>query len=411
MSTSKKSVPASLLHDDLVIIWQAARRQLERYGLARRGTVSMPRISDAARLRLSSLLSSSLTSRLDLALLEQALVAKGIGENLDQALDKLGAPASQQRLAERAVAQRRQVVRQCVDTLVKQWPETWATTWANWLFQSGQMMSENEASADALVSRVRAVLDRQAETDAVSIARNELAVSVCGSAHALDDGVLMERCARRALWHAVGERVAYGDGRIVWNAAGIHTDRVSAPVLAWHLPLVVDSVLGRISTAANAAQVPIHLTTMALSNHAVVCDQREPVLLVENPRLVEAAAERQLSRCVIATNGQPSTAVMQLVLALLHQGVEVRQHADFDAAGIGICRRLAERGCTPWLMNAQDYQRALRTADKVGLDLPRNETLCGDTPWDPQLQHDMNAQSLVVHEELIVDELLDTASW
>lgn len=411
MSTSKKSVPASLLHDDLEIIWQAARRQLERHGLARRGTVSMPPISDAAGHRLSSLLSSSLTSRLDLALLEQALVAKGIGENLDQALEKLGAPASQQRLAERLIAQRRQVARQCVDTLVEQWPETWATAWANWLFQSGQMVNENEVSANALVNRVRAVLDRQAQINAASIARNELAVNVCGSAHALDDGVLLERCARRALWHAIGERVAYSDGRLVWNAAGIYTDRVSAPVLAWHLPLVADSVLGTISAAATAAQVPIHLTTMALNHHAVACDRREPVLLVENPRLVEAAAERQIPRCVIATNGQPSSAVMQLVLALLQQGVEVRQHADFDTTGVGICRRLAERGCTPWLMNAQDYQRALHTAGNVGLDLPRNDMLCGDTPWDPQLQRVMNTQSLVVHEELVVDELLDMANW
>lgn len=348
---------------------------------------------------------------MNLGLLEQSLVDKGIGENLDQALELLGALASQHRLAEREVAQRRQAARHCVDALVEQWPETWATVWANWLFQSGQMVSEDETSANALADNVRAILDRQSNVAAGPVARNELAVSVCGSAHALDDGVLLERCARRALWHAIGEQVAYSDGRIVWIAAGIHTDRVSAPVLAWHLPLDANSALGRISAAADAAQVPIHLSAMALNNHAIVCHQREPVLLVENPRLVEAAAERQLRRCVIATNGNPSTAVMQLVMALLQQGIEVRQHADFDTAGIGICRRLAERGCKPWRMNAQDYQRALRMAANAGLDLPGNDTSCGETPWDPQLQIDMDTHSLVVHEELIVDELLDTAKW
>ncbi len=411
MSTTRNSVPVSLLHDDLLVVWQAARKQLDRHGLARRGSVSMPPISDTAAHHLSSLLSCSLTSRLDLALLERALVLKGIGENLDQALEILGASASQQRLADRMVAQRRLATRVCVDTLVEQWPETWAATWANWLFQSGQMVSQNEVSAAALVNSVRDILDRQAKVAARPVARNELAVSVCGSAHALDDGVLLERCARRALWHAIGEHVAYSDGRIVWNTADIHTDRVSAPVLAWHLPLDADSALGRISAAANSAQVPIHLTAMALTNHEIVCDQRQPVLLVENPRLVEAAAERQLRRCVIATNGNPSSTVIQLVLALLQQGVEVRHHTDFDAAGVGICRRMAERGCKPWRMNAHDYQRALRTAASIGLDLPSNETLCADTPWDPQLQIDMNTQSLVVHEELIVDELLDTARW
>lgn len=411
VSTTHSSVPASLRHDDLLIVWQAARRQLERHGPVRRGTVSMPPVSDAAALRLSSLLSRSLTSRLDLALLEKMLIDQGIGENLDQALHLLGAPASQQRLADRVVAQRRQAARECVDTLVEQWPEAWVIVWANWLFHSGQMVNEDETSARVLLNQVRAVLDRQATAYRGAIARNELAVSVCGSAHALDDGALLERCARRALWHVIDEQVAYSDGRIVWMTAGIHTDRVSAPVLAWNLPLDASTALGSISAAAFAAQVPIHLSAMALANHPIVCDQREPVLLVENPRLVEAAAERQVQHCVIATNGNPSNAVMRLVLALLEQGVEVRQHADFDAAGIGICRRLAERGCKPWRMNAQDYQGALRTASNAGLDLPRNDTHCAETPWEPQLQIAMNTHSLVVHEELIVDELLDEANW
>lgn len=136
-----------------------------------------------------------------------------------------------------------------------------------------------------------------------------------------------------------------------------------------------------------------------------------PILLVENPRIVEAAAERRLQRGVISTNGNPSTAVMTLVSAMLAAGMEVRHHNDFDVAGVGICRRLAEKGCIPWHMAAEDYDAAVSSATGGGLELPVEQAICGPTPWDPQLQRRINTVKAVIHEELLLDSLLDSYGW
>ncbi len=405
------TVPESLCHEDLAVVWQAARNQLERFGPARRGSVNLPTLSDAAALRLTSLLGTTLTARLDLARLEQALATQGVGVDLDRALTELGAPASARRKEVRAIAARRQAARQTSEALVAEWPEPWGQEWIGWLFQSGQMINENGESATRLVNTVRQILDLWQLGEGESIARNDMAVNLCGSAHALDDGLLLERCARRALWYGLDKQMDYRDGRAVWIAAAILTDRVSSPVLTWQLPLDPHSALGSICMAATAAEVPIHLSTYALSNQEIRFQAQGPVLLVENPRIVEAAAERKIQRCVISTNGNPSTAVMKLVRAMLAVGIEVRHHNDFDVAGVGICRRLAEQGCTPWRMGSGDYDEAVSNASIAGLELPVEKAMCGATPWDPQLQFQINKVKSVVHEELLLDSLLNEQGW
>ncbi len=405
------TVPESLRHEDLGVVWQAARSQLDRFGPDRRGSVNLPVVSDAAALRLTSLLGTTLTARLDLARLEQALAIQGVGVDLDQALTELGVPASARRKEVRAIAARRQAARQSTEVLVAEWPEPWGPEWTGWLFQSGQMINENKESATRLVNTVRQILDRWQLCEGESMARNDMAVSLCGSAHALDDGLLLERCARRSLWHALDKQVDYHDGRAVWIAAAILTDRLSSPVLTWQLPLDARSALGSICMAATAAEVPIHLSAYALSSHEIRFQAQGPVLLVENPRVVEAAAERKIQRCVISTNGNPSTAVMRLVRAMLAAGIEVRHHNDFDVAGVGICRRLAEQGCTPWRMGSRDYDEAVSNASSAGLELPVEKAQCGVTQWDPQLQFQINKVKAVVHEELLLDSLFNEQEW
>lgn len=405
-------VPESLKHEDLRVVWQAARNQLDRFGEDRRGKVSMPSLSDSASMHLSSLLGSvRLTTRLDLAQLESALVSLDIEKDLDRALTRLGAPPCVQRREERAQSARRESLRDAMNEHVRLWPEPWTRQWSDWLFQSGQMAGLDQTTAMRMLKQVRQLLDRWRAGRGTSEARNDLAASVCGSAHALDDGQLLERCTRRALWYALDGKSDYHNARAVWIAAGIYPDRVSAPVLAWNLPLDRQSVLGAISSAATSAAVPLHLPAMAFDRHNIIVDSANPVLLIENPRLVEAAAERKLDRCVISTNGNPSTAVMQLVQGLLQSGVVVRNHNDFDSAGIGICRRMAELGCTPWYMGAADYLQALEFAADNALQLPCDTSETGSTPWDPELQYEMNIKKSIVHEELLLDNILRTLLW
>lgn len=158
---------------------------------------------------------------------------------------------------------------------------------------------------------------------------------------------------------------------------------------------------------ARAAVLPLHLSLMALQRFPVDVARGTPGLVVENPRLVEAAAERALGACVIATNGNPSTAVVTLLEQLRLAGAALRCHADFDAPGIGICRRLHESGCTPWMMGERDYLAAVRAAGEHGAQPLVDARSCGPTPWEPRLEGAFERRGVVVHEELVLNEVLD----
>ena len=90
---------------------------------------------------------------------------------------------------------------------------------------------------------------------------------------------------------------------------------------------------------ATECELPLHASLYALRLHPVAVQPGTLVLLVENPRLVEAAVERALPSCVVAGNGNPSAAVIELLTQLRKSGALILYHGDFDAAGIAICRR------------------------------------------------------------------------
>lgn len=390
----------------------------------------MPSLSPDAGLRLQSLLGRTPTRRLDLDLLERSLTAIGVGEDLDSSLTSLGSPPGVSARNRRATSERREATFRAVRAEVARWIDhgvgEWADRWVDGLARSGQLAGVDDVTARAVaadVGRLIAALEpgesdarlsdstmspsSRVEADRPSTARNDLAARLFGSSHALDDGELLERWARRALALAFDVDPSL-DGRALWAAVGVDTDLVSAPVLTWNLGLDPDTSLGAICAAATRGRVPVHLTLMALREHDVVPISVSPVLVVENPRLVEAAAQRSLTSPVIATNGNPSTAVTTLIDSLLAREVEVRVHADWDIAGIGICRRLVERGCTPWKMDADDYDAAVAAARQSPGASPSatGPGECGPTPWDPGLEARFATERIVVHEELLIDDLL-----
>lgn len=400
------SIPDSLSDADMTALWISARQRLDKYGDDKRGTIKLPHLTDAAALTLSSLLGKKLTARIDLTELEHALCTRGVGQNLSQSLELLGAPVSAARQASRAAGQRRAAARASVEAVVQCWPEPWCEEWVEWLFRSGLMANYDASVAEQLVLQVRRVMNFL-QVQSVPVARNDLAVNLFGSSHALDDGNAIERAARRALWHTLNKTPDYTERRAVWSAAGTTTDRVSTPMLTWGLRLHPDTALGRVCAAANDAEIPLHLTALALSQNELRCHpERQAILMVENPRLVEAAAERKIDQTVITTNGNPTATVTVFVQAMLKKNIDIRYHGDFDAAGILICKRMFEMGCRPWLMDAQHYMAALERASQQNVKLPVDETDCPQTPWDVDLQKAMLENKLVVHEELLIDEVL-----
>ena len=183
--------------------------------------------------------------------------------------------------------------------------------------------------------------------------------------------------------------------------AGILRDRVSAPALTWSLPVVGESFLDEQTRSASAGGLPLHISLFALLRYPITVPRQTRILVVENPRLVEAAAERRLPSCVITSNGNPSTAVTTLLQQLYKSGASIWYHGDIDTPGIGICRRMYQDGATPWMMDASDYEDAIGLAEQAGTQLELDPENCGSTPWDPQLREVFGRRRYIIHEEFV----------
>ena len=419
-------MPESLLGTGLQPVWAKVRIHLDKHGPERRGAIALPDLDPGSELTLRSML-GKVSKRLDLRRLENALVERAVGSDLSGALARLGHPpsveAEQRRMARVLSAEARAALRDAIES----WPEPWASDWAEGLISAGLIGGLGSDEVEPLVRDVRRLLDHvdQSEpTDALTrrsgagqihdrspgpseprfTSRTELAAGLFGSAHALDTGTKLTAFVSRALRCKLGEDL---EGRSLWEAAGIQPDRVSAPALVWAVPVAGQSPLDEALRAARRGGLPLHISLFAMLSHTVAVSAGTSVLVVENPRLVEAAAERRLPICVVAANGNPATAVTTLLGQLQQSGAVIRYHGDFDSAGIAICRRMHELGCTPWVMDADDYRDAVRRAELAGVALERDSRECGPTPWDPMLEQAFNERRLIVHEEFVLDEVLD----
>lgn len=402
-----RPVPASLTAPGLAGVWAAARRQLDRHGTERRGAVARPDLDSSSALALESLLGRKPTKRLDLSDLEAALIARGVGDDLSDALTRLGHPPSPDAAQRRAARARSGAAREALERAVASWPEPWAASWAEGIVRSGLLGDLDGDAADGLAAAVRHLLDHLDRVEPPGASRTEVAAKLFGSAHALDPGTRLAAFAA----HALRQRVGPLEGRELWEQAGIAADRVSAPALAWALPVTGASALDEQIRAASAGALPLHVSLIALQRHPVSVPRGARVLVVENPRLVEAAAERNLAGCVVASNGNPSTAVTTLLRQLQRSGASIGYHGDFDAPGIAMCRRMHEFGCTPWMMDSSDYEDAVRLAEQTDVRLEPDPRDCGATPWDPTLQVAFESHRLIVHEEFVLDRVLEVKAW
>jgi hypothetical protein len=85
-------------------------------------------------------------------------------------------------------------------------------------------------------------------------------------------------------------------------------------------------------------------------------------------------------------------------------GGRLRQHADFDGAGVAITSWLTERaGTSPWLMDTEEYERAVRRSP----EMVRLSGRVPPTPWHPALSGAMVDAGVAVYEEQLRDGLLD----
>lgn len=384
-------------------LWSETAAALDRNGLEWRGPLRLPVLSPEGRRRLGILLDRTITG--DRRSVPLADLADGVsrltGGTFLQALIDLGhAPEGRREVsaARRSAAHdRRAALEAVVDELAPS--AAWLPKWADAARRDGLFAGHDAKGVVGTVRRVVAVVGQ----GGLGRSRTEVAALVLGDAHALDTATALATLVTRALV----ERDGPGTARQVWERAGMPLDLVSAPVLTWGLPLLGASPVAVAAEAMTAAGLPLHLSAVALRQAPLRVVSGTAVLVVENPRLVEAAAERNLPAALLATNGNVTTAPLLAIEALREAGARLRYHGDFDSPGLAMAARAVDLGCVPFRMTAADYLEALSSATTDGVVLPHDRFPVPATPWDPDLASVFGANGLVVHEERVMDCVLD----
>ncbi|HEX3426970.1 MAG TPA: TIGR02679 family protein, partial [Acidimicrobiales bacterium] len=264
------------------------------------------------------------------------------------------------------------------------------------------------AAHRALLNGVLGVL-RRLPADGISLAA--LAADEFSNAHALDRG----RTAAALVLDAAAlglERPRPTDAestRLLWEEVGVVPDTLSSTVLTLGLRPDGDNQLAVWLREMAGAAEPAVLTLSQLRRWPVpAAPAGGTVIVVENPSLLrEAASGGWRGPPLVCSSGRPTIAVVTLLRQLSARGATVRQHADFDVAGLAITAWLADRaGTIPWRMTAADYLSARAgTRSRIPLRSP-----VPATAWDSELQTAMATSGVAIHEEEIRLSLLGEAA-
>jgi uncharacterized protein (TIGR02679 family) len=263
--------------------------------------------------------------------------------------------------------------------------------WAERVRSSGILTRDSNPAS--LVEQAIAVRE---QLPGVTRLRTELAASVTGDAHALDEGRPLATLVLRGLVELVP--LSTGERRAVWESFGVLSDAVSTSVLTLGLRPAAGGVREKGLCAAADAGDPVPVTPWLLRRLEPAVTS--PVLVVENPSVLEAFAVRHGGRFpMVCTSGWPALVAVDLLRSL---DAPLRYHGDFDWRGVEICGWLQQHlGVEPWRMIAADYGDAPAGAPLEGREVP--------TPWEPSLAEAMAERGVAVYEEQVIETLL--VSW
>lgn len=410
--------PADWLRDEaLGPVWAVARERLERNGVQPSGTVTVAGLDRSGRHALSGLLGRPVLRdrvRVDLAGLDAVLRERsGVG-GLVGVLETLGGPV-RNRVAERSSSA---AAREAPYAAVRAWlasrPEVaaapWLEAWLAGVRRSGVLSRlESSLAATQLVRALEVAAGLTVGTDARPVARTELAARGTGDAHALDDGSVLGVLVVRALAAASDDPVPVTASarRALWERYGVSADSVSSTCLVLGIrPGGGTPVARRLRDAADAGD-PVHLTAWDVARDDLTVPPGTPVLVCENPRVLEAVAEAYGGMVpVVCSAGMPGLVAMEVLRRLAAGGVILRYHGDFDWPGLAITNRLVvQAGVRPWRMTAADYLAAARPDGPPLVGVPVEAT------WDPGLASAMRRRGVVVHEEAVLDSLVGQARF
>ncbi len=386
--------------------WDRVRARFEKAGLHADGKVVLAAGTREERHALGSLLGRTVTRdtvRVDLAQLDARLRDRsGVGGLYDVLHALYGRPAQDRPAVRAALDESRERPLALAAELVA---APWADDWVAGLRKGGLLTNRHDS--EQVVRHAAAVLHELTDREDAPVPRSrvEIAGRLLGDSHALDRDRLLHRVVLRGLAAAAGVPVPErtSDRERLWAAYGVEPDLLSRTCLVWRLRATGSTAVGRRLNDAADAGDPVHVTEWdlrRLGSFTPAAGTR--VLVCENPRVVEALAERDLAGwAAVCTSGEPNLVVGQVLVRLASTGADLRYHGDFDWPGVAIANRVVARfGARPWRMTADDYLRAVR---------PDGPLLAGtpvEPSWDPELGAAMRTHSRAVHEESVLPTLL-----
>lgn len=388
--------------------WDRIRARLERNGLEPRGYAVLRPVTRAERQALAALLGRPTVrdrQRVDLAELDARLHQRsGAGGLLEVVARVTGSPLVDRR-ASRA---ERDAAREAPLALALELvPQPWSADWVAGLRRTGVLTSRPDA--EQVVRDAATVLTALPARGKArhTQSRVELGARLLGDAHALDRDNLVHHVVLRGLAAAAGVPVPTSarDRERLWAGVGVAPDLVSRTCLALGLRLEGDGPLARRLADAAGAGDPVHLSAWDLRRaEGVQPVVDSPVLVCENPRVLEAVAERRVAGwVVVCTAGEPNLVVDEVLGLLAAAGGDLRYHGDFDWPGLVLAERAVGRhGVRPWLMGVADY------LDGVAVGGPQLVGTPVEPSWDPELGAAMRHHGHAVHEETVLPRLLDS---
>jgi uncharacterized protein (TIGR02679 family) len=282
-----------------------------------------------------------------------------------------------------------------------------AAEWLDDVWSCGLLrrLSNNDlAEASRLLRLAFRVL---AQLPASSIPLAELSARSVGDSHALDLGRPLGTLVIRAVgrmsgidtWDDVQGR------RDAWAGVGVLVDELSSPILVLNLRGDRDSLTGRALNLYAEAGEPCRVSVRQLLRHPPEFHRDlagSEVYVCENQAVVAAAADRLgcNSRPVICIDGQPKTAARLLLDRLRAAGIRLLYHGDFDWPGIQIANLIIDRhAALAWRFGCHDYRQLTGGIPLAGSPV----AAC----WDAELMPAMLAAGRGIHEEQVLDSLLE----
>lgn len=375
--------------------------------------------------------------RVDLAVVEEILRRGPWPAGLADAVETLTGPVIDRRAEKVREAAEWDAARDALTPVLSRLPEL-SRWWETWCAAGGL---KRAASAEAArigaapspevgITLVSGAVTVMEQLPAAGQPLSVLARATVGDAHGLDAERPLGRVVLAVVRAAFlpGEDPDLQSRRDVWAAAGVVQSTVSSTALvlgvaglAPHDPSSAGHD-ARTATATSlesmrAARLPMVLTLDQVRSGGVRAGLRgSSVHVCENPTIVEVVAERWARGCssadaahrdvggpvLVCTQGQASTAVVELLQILTSAGAVLRYHGDFDWGGLRIAQSLTTHvAWLPWRYSAADY-----------LDVAREGSLSrsltgrpAQSPWDPRLAEAMAHWGLAIEEEAVADRL------